>query len=93
MRGVWPLAGAAVCVPVPGKTRQVRGINSGRNITMKGPDKGGMERLGSSRAPSSFIAAIRSDQVFAGDKEVAIEHGGDIYWLRRTRNNKLILTK
>jgi hemin uptake protein HemP len=60
---------------------------------MNGSERGGVERLHPNRAPSSFIAAIRSEQVLAGDKEVAIEHGGDIYWLRRTRNNKLILTK
>ncbi len=45
------------------------------------------------RTQSAFIASIRSEQVLAGDKEIAIEHAGDIYWLRRTRNNKLILTK
>ncbi|HSR55856.1 MAG TPA: hemin uptake protein HemP [Alphaproteobacteria bacterium] len=59
---------------------------------MKPPGKEEPVRLpGSTR--SSFIASISSEQVFAGDREVAIEHRGDIYWLRRTRNNKLILTK
>lgn len=37
---------------------------------------------------------IASESLFApGQREVVIEHGGERYRLRQTRNNKLILTK
>jgi hemin uptake protein HemP len=36
---------------------------------------------------------IASEQLLAGTREVIIEHGGQEYRLRRTQNDKLILTK
>lgn len=60
---------------------------------MKASEKGESLHRHPGHVQPSFIASISSDQVLAGDKEVAIEHAGDIYWLRCTRNNKLILTK
>ena len=36
---------------------------------------------------------FRSADIFAGTSEVVIEHGGEYYRLRSTRNGKLILTK
>jgi hemin uptake protein HemP len=60
---------------------------------MKAPGKEVPDRGRASATRSAFIASITSEQVLAGDSEVAIEHDGHIYWLRRTRNNKLILTK
>ena len=36
---------------------------------------------------------IDSRDVFVGTKEITIAHGGDIYRLRLTGQNKLILTK
>ena len=36
---------------------------------------------------------FRSADIFAGVPEVVIEHGGEYYRLRSTRNGKLILTK
>jgi hemin uptake protein HemP len=45
---------------------------------------------GSEPAPST----ISSETLFApGQREVVIEHGGERYRLRVTRNGKLILTK
>ena len=36
---------------------------------------------------------VRSEDLFAGDKELAIEHGDETYRLRLTAQGKLILTK
>jgi len=36
---------------------------------------------------------ISAATLFAGGKEVVIAHGADLYRLRLTRQNKLILTK
>jgi hemin uptake protein HemP len=35
---------------------------------------------------------LRSDELFAGTREIVIEHHGRLYRLRITRNGKLILT-
>lgn len=37
--------------------------------------------------------ALDSSQLLGGRKQVAINHGGELYSLRLTRNGKLILTK
>lgn len=36
---------------------------------------------------------LRSDALFAGSRELVIEHGGEEYRLRITSKGKLILTK
>jgi hemin uptake protein HemP len=36
---------------------------------------------------------IRSDQLFSGQRELLIEHAGELYLLRHTSKGKLILTK
>jgi hemin uptake protein HemP len=36
---------------------------------------------------------VNSEQLFAGSRELLIEHAGERYILRCTRNGKLILTK
>ena len=36
---------------------------------------------------------IDSHELFAGTREITIAHGGDVYRLRLTAQNKLILTK
>ena len=36
---------------------------------------------------------IRSDDLFKGRREVLIEHAGELYSLRQTSKDKLILTK
>ena len=38
-------------------------------------------------------AAIESNALLRGTREVLIRHGGEVYRLRHTRNDKLILTK
>ena len=36
---------------------------------------------------------IRSEELFSGQREVLIEHAGELYLLRHTSKGKLILTK
>lgn len=36
---------------------------------------------------------VQASALFAGRREIEIEHNGEIYRLRITRNEKLILTK
>jgi len=36
---------------------------------------------------------LQSEALLSGRREVLINHGGEIYSLRHTRNGKLILTK
>lgn len=36
---------------------------------------------------------IDSEKLLGGVRELEIEHGGEVYRLRETRNGKLILTK
>ncbi|HEY0504917.1 MAG TPA: hemin uptake protein HemP [Lysobacter sp.] len=36
---------------------------------------------------------VDSDELLRGGREVLIRHGGEVYRLRHTRNDKLILTK
>jgi hemin uptake protein HemP len=37
--------------------------------------------------------ALESNELLRGTREVLIHHGGEVYRLRHTRNDKLILTK
>ena len=43
--------------------------------------------------PISFARLISSESLLANSNEVLIRHQGEHYYLRLTRNNKLILTK
>lgn len=54
-----------------------------------------MNRAQSKLATRSAVAGHRLDTgvLFAGSSEVVITHGPEIYRLRLTRQNKLILTK
>jgi len=59
------------------------------------------EEAGKSKAPieehrvesSSNVRTIRSAELLQGAREVYIDHEGEIYRLRLTRNQKLILQK
>ena len=42
---------------------------------------------------SSKVRIIRSAELLQGEREVYIDHEGEIYRLRLTRNQKLILQK
>ena len=46
-----------------------------------------------SRRVSVVEDRINSRELFAGARQIIIEHGTDIYTLRLTAQNKLILTK
>ena len=39
------------------------------------------------------LPRVRSQELLQGKNVILIEHAGDWYYLRMTRNNKLILTK
>ena len=36
---------------------------------------------------------LTSEEILRGGREIQIRHGDETYWLRLTRNGKLILTK
>jgi hemin uptake protein HemP len=44
-------------------------------------------------APQENVRVISAQEIFQGDREICIEHEGEIYRLRITRRNKLILQK
>lgn len=44
-------------------------------------------------APPIDVGPIESGALLNGSREVLIRHGGELYRLRHTRNDKLILTK
>jgi hemin uptake protein HemP len=39
------------------------------------------------------IRVVRSEELFAGERAVVIQHGGEMYRLLVTRNDRLILQK
>lgn len=43
--------------------------------------------------PRPAVRRISTKELFAGEREIAIEHNGEIYRLRITARQKLILTK
>jgi hemin uptake protein HemP len=49
--------------------------------------------IGAAVAPTSRATRISSGRLLAGARELVIEHAGQEYHLRLTRNDKLILTK
>ncbi|TQD45602.1 hemin uptake protein HemP [Lysobacter aestuarii] len=49
--------------------------------------------VGMPAAPVPRGALLDSDALLRGGREVLIQHGGEVYRLRHTRNDKLILTK
>ena len=53
------------------------------------------ERVAAPREPTSETRAHRMDsrQLLGGGRELVIDHAGQEYRLRLTRNQKLILTK
>ncbi len=50
------------------------------------PDEGADE-------PQGNVRIVPAQEIFQGEREVCIEHEGEIYRLRITRRNKLILQK
>lgn len=43
--------------------------------------------------PREAIRVVRSEEIFAGERVVLIQHGGELYRLLVTRNDRLILQK
>jgi hemin uptake protein HemP len=63
------------------------------NNTGKATDHGANAKLGATREISIVNHRIDSRHLFVATREITIDHGGEIYRLRLTGQNKLILTK
>lgn len=63
----------------------------------KTEEGGGRRREGAAGTPPVFspgkVKLLHSRELFAGVREVVIEHDGELYRLRPTKKGKLILTK
>lgn len=53
----------------------------------------GRVEAGSRKKSAKSITVLSSEELLDGGLEVLIEHNGDLYRLRHTRQGKLILTK
>ena len=62
---------------------------------MKNDRKGGSMRNECTTGPNSSpsIPVLSSSDLLQGATEIRIDHGGEMYRLRQTRQGKLILTK
>lgn len=56
-------------------------------------DNGGRDKVVALRAAPAVARRIESTSLLDGSRELVIEHQGNEYHLRLTRNDKLILTK
>jgi hemin uptake protein HemP len=56
-------------------------------------DNGGRDKVVPLRAAPVVARRIESTRLLDGSRELVIEHQGNEYHLRLTRNDKLILTK
>lgn len=53
----------------------------------------GRPRSGQRPSPPVDLPRLSSGELLKGRNLVLIDHGGETYFLRMTRNNRLILTK
>jgi hemin uptake protein HemP len=60
---------------------------------MSAPPGAAPRRPGGPGTRPSAPGAIRTDRLFQGRQEILIDHHGEAYRLRITKNGKLILTK
>ena len=56
-------------------------------------DENGRQGLASRKKSERSVTVLSSEELLDGRTEVMIEHNGDLYRLRHTRQGKLILTK
>ncbi len=63
------------------------------NQAMENPLADTPDRLQQLNKPIGVARAITSEVLFAGKRELLIQHAGDSYRLRITNQGKLILTK
>jgi len=75
-------------------------IENGHKVTHLSDktDRGAESGSSQSTSPSARVISIAGHKIdsrdlFIGTREVIIHHGGDVYRLRLTGQNKLILTK
>jgi hemin uptake protein HemP len=59
----------------------------------KGKNQRDDERIGFQRSITLIDNCMESQDLFVGIRDVAIRHGRDVYHLRLTSQNKLILVK
>lgn len=50
-------------------------------------------RAGDAAAPAAPARAVSSEALLQGARRLSIAHGGEVYTLHLTRQNKLLLTK
>ena len=67
--------------------------HEGERRDMKDGDLGETPAPCAEHGASSLPNTVRSEQLLAGGRPLAIAHNGETYWLRRTSKGKLILTK
>ena len=63
------------------------------NQGMENPLAGTTGNIQELNKPGSLVQTITSEVLFAGKRELLIQHAGDSYRLRITNQGKLILTK
>jgi len=59
----------------------------------KGKNQRDDERIGVQRSITLIDNCVGSQDLFVGNRDVVIRHGREVYHLRLTAQNKLILTK
>lgn len=60
---------------------------------IEGSTKAGPADAGAGTAGRSSLGEINSRALLSGTSCIAIRHGESVYWLRATRQGKLLLTK
>lgn len=60
---------------------------------VESPQRLGPASAGANASGRSLLSEINSRTLLAGTDCIAIRHGESIYWLRATRQGKLLLTK
>jgi hemin uptake protein HemP len=61
-------------------------------IEQETPEEPSGEADASQKTPA-HVPTVRSEELLQGARELRIRHGGEVYRLQLTRNNKLILQK
>lgn len=68
-------------------------LNSTASVSLGGHENASAPVMANSPVRASVLNRIDSERLLSGGRELVIEHAGQEYRLRLTRNDKLILTK
>lgn len=68
-------------------------LNSTASVSPDGHETVSAPAMANSGVRASLIKRVDSERLLSGGHELVIEHAGQEYRLRLTRNDKLILTK